>query len=173
MHKFVYSKRHALILKTPYFSSFPHLDFSQAPEEHHFTSESTSLNVPCNFAPYVSWEHLKARGVQIIYWQFTPKQLLSSGDDPQKLYFLSEDNMQAWNNTGRKRELKPVQDLHRGNLSLNKKRGTKEDEGKYTCIVKFKDGTTLHRTIFVEMLQSKSKQIGTILAQLCYIHTFE
>ncbi|KAG7216969.1 hypothetical protein INR49_001623 [Caranx melampygus] len=88
------------------------LDFSLPPVHRQFTSESMPLTIPCSFPQYVSWEHLKARGAQEIYWEFMPK--LSSNSlfgDKQKLYFLSMENIQAWNHTGQSRELKPVQDL--------------------------------------------------------------
>lgn len=127
------------------------VDFSLDPLHTQYTSESMPLTIPCSFAPRVSWEQLKARGVQEIYWQFFPKS--SSGHEPQKLYVLSMENTQMWNNTGKNKELKPVPGLQSGNLSLTKKRGRMEDQGEYVCIMKFKNGATLNRTVRVEMLR--------------------
>ncbi|GLD63811.1 uncharacterized protein AKAME5_001539700 [Lates japonicus] len=51
------------------------LDFSPAFSPTQYTSKSTHITVPCSFAPDISWEHFKAKGIQEVYWQFSPKLL--------------------------------------------------------------------------------------------------
>uniref|UniRef100_A0A3B4YMU6 CD4-1 molecule n=1 Tax=Seriola lalandi dorsalis TaxID=1841481 RepID=A0A3B4YMU6_SERLL len=129
------------------------VDLSPAPSDPKYTSKSKTLNIPCSFAPHVSWEHVKARDVQEIYWQFSPDP--SSGlvsKDTQKLYFLNL-NDSLWKNTGQHRELRPVQNLKNGDLSLSRKQGREEDRGNYVCNMKFKSGAILNRAVRVEVLQ--------------------
>ncbi|XP_022612355.1 uncharacterized protein LOC111230068 [Seriola dumerili] len=129
------------------------VDLSPAPSDPKYTSKSKTLNIPCSIAPHVTWEHVKARDVQEIYWQFSPDP--SSGlvsKDTQKLYFLTLNNS-LWKNTGQHRELRPVQNLKNGDLSLTRKQGREEDRGNYVCNMKFKSGVTLTRTVRVEVLQ--------------------
>ncbi|XP_071325817.1 T-cell surface glycoprotein CD4-like [Trachinotus anak] len=129
------------------------VDFS-SPSPHQYTSESMPLTIPCSIAPGVSWEQVKARDIQEIYWEFIPK--VSSGSIsayPQKLYFLSLQDQLTWTSTGQHRELKSVPDPKKGDFSLSRRRGREEDGGKYTCFMKFKNGVTLQRTVHVDVLQ--------------------
>lgn len=58
------------------------------------------------------------------------------------------------------RGLTPVPDFKKGDLSLTRNRGREEDRGDYVCTLQFQNGATLNRTVHVNVLQSKSKQIA-------------
>ncbi|XP_039973501.1 CD4-1 molecule isoform X2 [Xiphias gladius] len=130
------------------------LDLSPAPLRPQYTSKSMPLTIPCSIPPHISWEQIKAKGFQEVVWQFSPKSSLGliHDSETQKLYVLSLERLR-WNKTDQHRELKPVQDPQKRNLTLTRKQGRKEDRGDYMCIMKFKNGVTLSRTVHVEVLQ--------------------
>lgn len=142
-----------------HYSSFPlYLDLSPAFSSTQYTSNSSRITIPCSFAPDITWEHFKAKDIQEVYWQFSPKipsGVISGG--PQRLFTLSLQDSMKWN-VNQHTDLK-TQDPKKGDLSLTRKLGKEEDRGDYECIMKFKGGKILNRTVRVEVLQSKSKQI--------------
>lgn len=128
-----------------------------------YTSKSSSLIIPCSISSQVSWEQIKAVGIQGGHWDFFPKP--DSGlvsPDPLRLFSLSLEDPVSWKaeqDTG----LIPIPDFKKGTLSLTRTQGREEDKGRYVCSLKFRNGVTLNRTVDVHVLQSKSKQ--TALSQ--------
>lgn len=156
-----------------YLCFLPYLDLSPPSSLPQYTSKSSPLTIPCSILPQITWDQIKTKGIQEVEWQFFPK--LSSGvvsGDPQKLFSLSLDTLQ-WK-ADHLTELNPVPTVNNGNLSLTKRQGRENDRGDYVCIMKFNNGVTLNRTVHVELLQSKSKQIAFykpsswLLSQLSY-----
>lgn len=128
-----------------------------------YTSKFSSLTIPCSISSGVSWEQIKAVGIQGGHWDFFPKPdsgLISP--DPQRLFSLSLEDPVGWKaeqGTG----LIPISDFKKGDLSLKRDQGREEDKGRYVCSLEFKNGVTLNRTVDVHVLQSKSKH--TALSQ--------
>ncbi|XP_018527926.1 CD4-1 molecule [Lates calcarifer] len=128
------------------------LDLSPAFSSTQYTSNSSRITIPCSFAPDITWEHFKAKDIQEVYWQFSPKipsGVISGG--PQRLFTLSLQDSMKWN-VNQHTDLK-TQDPKKGDLSLTRKLGKEEDRGDYECIMKFKGGKILNRTVRVEVLQ--------------------
>lgn len=136
------------------------LDLYSSP--HQFTSKSSPLQLPCSLPSHITWDQLKTRGIEEVQWQFSPNP--PSGDrsngQKQKLFSLSLDTLQ-WEPEHSLKTVR-VADVTKGNLSLTKRQG--KDGGDYECIVKFKGGVTLTRTVHVDVLRSKSKRAFTSLA---------
>ncbi|XP_045901255.1 T-cell surface glycoprotein CD4-like [Micropterus dolomieu] len=129
------------------------VDLSPAPLHPQYTSTSTPLTVPCSIPKHISWDQIKAKGIQGVHWDFIPKygsSLFSGG--PQRLFSLSLDNQLTWKKD-QDRELTPVPDVKNGNLSLTRNRGKEEDAGDYVCTLNFTNGVTLKRTVHVNVLQ--------------------
>lgn len=155
MHSFYSSVPSYWRLLYHYFSFPPYLDFSPAPSRPQYTSESLPLTIPCSIPADISWEQIKARGIEKVHWHFFPKpgSTLTS-DDPQRLFFLSQEDPMTWK-PDQARGLTPVLDPKKKDLSLTRRLGREEDRGDYVCTLKFKNGVTLNRTVHVEVLQSK------------------
>ncbi len=144
---------------TIFFSFPPYLDLSPPPLHSLYTSESSRLTIPCSIPAHISWEQIKAKGFKNAQWEFFPKtgSTLAS-DAPQRLFNLSLENPQT-RKAAQERRWTPVKDPKNKNLSLTTNRVRKEDRGDYVCILEF-EKQTLRRTVTVEVLQSKSKQIA-------------
>lgn len=124
-----------------------------------YTSTSSSLRIPCSFPPQVTWQEIAKMDIRKIQWKFSlpPSSGLtpSSGliaEDEGLLFSLYPKTSLNWD-VGQERGLRPVQDVTKGDLSLARNRGREEDKGYYTCVMKFKNGVTLMRTVNVEVLQ--------------------
>ena len=144
-----------------YYFFFPsNSDLSPAPLQPQYTSKSSHLTIPCVISPDISWEQIKAKGIQEGHWQFFPKPSSSvMSVDPQTLFSLSLDEPVVWR-AEKARGLTAVPGLEKGNMSLTRASWTVSDRGDYVCTLKFKNGVTLSRTVHVDFLQSKSKQVA-------------
>uniref|UniRef100_A0A3Q3WS17 Ig-like domain-containing protein n=1 Tax=Mola mola TaxID=94237 RepID=A0A3Q3WS17_MOLML len=143
------------------------LDLSPAPLQPQYTSKSSPLTIPCSISSHISWEQIKAKGIQEGHWQFfqKPSSCLKSVD-PQRLFQLSLKKPVSWSKEGEDRGLTPVSGLEKGVLSLTKKQWKVEDRGDYVCTLKFNNGVTLNRTVHVDVLQiSASPGIHLISGQ--------
>uniref|UniRef100_UPI0037E805B9 CD4-1 molecule n=1 Tax=Semicossyphus pulcher TaxID=241346 RepID=UPI0037E805B9 len=132
------------------------VDLSPAPLRPQYTSKSTPLTVPCSIPAHISWDHLKAAGLQEVNWHFYPKpgsNLISN--DPQRLFFLSLEDPPTWKKD-QDRQLTPVPDVKKGRLSLTRKQGREEDGGDYNCSMKLRRGLTVSRMVHVKVLQITS-----------------
>ncbi|KAK2844764.1 hypothetical protein Q5P01_011423 [Channa striata] len=137
------------------------LGLSQPPLQTVYTSKMSSLTLPCSTHSGVSWEHIKAKDIQKVSWEFSPK--LPSGFNSggtEKLLSFSLETL-TWDKVAFK-DLKPVGDAQKGNLSLNRGKGREDDRGNYTCQLQFKNGVILKSTVHVEVL-SISASPGTEL----------
>lgn len=157
MHLFYSSK----ITLSLYLSFPPCLDLSPGLLRPQYTSKSWPLTVPCSLPAHISWQQIKAKGLQEVHWHFVPE----SGRTPQRLFSLSLKDPLTWEKD-QNRELRSAADLQKGNLSLTRSRGNEEDQGDYVCTMKFKNGVLLNRTVHVKVLQSKSKCIALYTGQL-------
>uniref|UniRef100_A0A7N9AM95 CD4-1 molecule n=1 Tax=Mastacembelus armatus TaxID=205130 RepID=A0A7N9AM95_9TELE len=129
------------------------MDLSPAPSQPQYTSKGSRLDIPCSIPSHISWEQIKAAGMQEVQWQFFPKQ--SSGhvsNNPQLLFSLSPEDPLTWK-SHQHRELNAAPELKKGSLSLTRKQGRREDRGNYMCSMKFKNGVSVSRTVHVEALQ--------------------
>lgn len=152
-----------LNISLPLFLS--HLDLSPAPTSPQYTSKSCPLTIPCSI--HVSWDQIKAKGIQEGNWHFIPKPGSSlTPHGSQRLFSLSLEDKLAWK-ADQNRGLTTASDLTKGNLSLMRKQGREDDSGDYVCSLNFKNGLTLNRTVQVKVLQSKSKQIVLYKHSLC------
>ncbi|XP_070691306.1 CD4-1 molecule [Pempheris klunzingeri] len=124
------------------------MDLSPPSPHHQYTSKSSPLTIPCSIPARISWEQIKAKGIQGIHWDFFPKP----GLNPQRLFSLSLEDPLTWK-PDQHRGLTPVQDLKGRNLSLTRNRGKEEDKGDYVCTLEFNNGLALNRTIHVKVLQ--------------------
>ncbi|XP_078108708.1 CD4-1 molecule [Sander vitreus] len=127
------------------------MDLSPAPLSPQYTSKSRPLTIPCSLPPYISWDQIKAKGIQEVHWQFIPEP----GSSPQRLFSLSLEDPLTWQ-PEQTRGLRPVQDPKKMNLSLTRNRGSEEDRGDYVCALKFKNDVSLNRTVHVKVLQITS-----------------
>ncbi|KAM9353498.1 CD4-1 molecule [Symphorus nematophorus] len=135
------------------------IDLTPAPASPQYTSQSSYLKIPCSFPDHISWEQIKAKGLQEGSWHFVPKPDSSPiSGEPQRLFSLSLEDQLTW---------KPQQS--RGltlsnskpqNLALTRNQGREDDSGDYECSLRFKSGVTLKRTVRVEVLQIVSS-LGT------------
>ncbi|CAF97822.1 unnamed protein product, partial [Tetraodon nigroviridis] len=117
-----------------------------------YTSKSSPLSIPCSIPAHVSWEQIKALGLQEGHWHFFPRSasdLLSS--EAQRLFSLSLDPV-AWQ-SDQTRGLSSSPDLKNRNLSLGRRKGDDGDRGDYVCSLKFDNGLTLSRTVRVDVLE--------------------
>ncbi|KAM8869323.1 CD4-1 molecule isoform 2-T2 [Spinachia spinachia] len=126
------------------------LDLSPAPPHPQYTSESWPLTVPCSLPAHIAWQQIKEKDVQEVHWHFVPESGLS-----QMLFSLSLEDPPTWK-AGQNRELRPVPDPMKGNLSLTRSRGSEEDQGDYVCTMTFKNGVSLRRNVHVKVLQITS-----------------
>lgn len=143
-----------------FFFSPLYLDLSPGPLQPQYTSKYSRLTIPCSIPSKISWEQMRAKGIEGGHWQFFPKpssSLISA--DPQRIYSLSLEDPISWK-ADQDRELTFASDFKKGNLSLTRKQATEKDRGDYVCTLKFKNDVTLSRTVHVNVLQSKSKQIS-------------
>ena len=141
------------------FSSPFHLDFSPAPTSPLYTSQSLPLTIPCSIPSDISWEQVKTKAIQEVHWDFFPNTDSSHiSGDPQRLFSLSLNDTLRWQ-PDKSPGLTPVSSLIKGNLSLIINKAKEEDRGDYVCTMKFRN-VTLNRTVQVNVLQSKSKQIA-------------
>ncbi|CAN9513744.1 unnamed protein product [Ophioblennius macclurei] len=131
------------------------VDLAPAPE-HHYTSTNSPLTLLCSLPTHISWEQIKQKGVQEIQWHFSPTRPSSSpaSDERLRLMHLSLETPPTWK-TDQDKDLRPVSDLTKGNLSLHRSRARVEDRGDYTCSMTFKH-VTLKRTVHVQVLQITS-----------------
>lgn len=130
------------------------VDLSPGPPGPLYTSKNLHLSIPCSIPSYISWEQIKAKGLQEVHWDFfqaKPGTGLIS-DDPQRLYSLSLEDPPTWK-ADRSRGLTPVADLKKGNLSLTKRVTGEVDRGDYVCTLKFNNSVTLSRTVHINVLQ--------------------
>ncbi|XP_040021712.2 CD4-1 molecule isoform X1 [Gasterosteus aculeatus] len=127
------------------------LDLSPGLLRPQYTSKSWPLTVPCSLPAHISWQQIKAKGLQEVHWHFVPE----SGRTPQRLFSLSLKDPLTWEKD-QNRELRSAADLQKGNLSLTRSRGNEEDQGDYVCTMKFKNGVLLNRTVHVKVLQITS-----------------
>lgn len=136
-----------------------YLDLLPAPARTQYSSAISPLSIPCWIPPHISWDQVKAKGIQGAHWHFLPKRLHSdrTSGDPQSLYSLSLEDPLKWK-AEQGRDLRAVPDLNKGNLSLIRKHGREGDRGDYMCTLRFKNRVTLNTTIRVEVLQSESEQ---------------
>ncbi|XP_069551608.1 T-cell surface glycoprotein CD4-like [Brachyistius frenatus] len=128
------------------------VDLSPAPL-HQYTSTYSPLTVLCSIPSDISWKQIKEKDIQEVQWHFLPEpssKLIS--DDQQRLFSLSLEDPLTWK-ADQNRDLSPVPDLAKGNLSLTRNRGKEDDRGSYMCTLKFKNDVTLRRTVHVEVLQ--------------------
>ncbi|XP_030251079.1 CD4-1 molecule [Sparus aurata] len=129
------------------------VDLSPAPTSPLYTSKSQPLTIPCSIPSGISWEQVKAKGVQGVHWDYFPNTGLSHiSGDPQRLFSLSLNDTLRWQ-PDRSRGLTPVSSLIKGNLSLFINKAKEEDRGDYVCTMKFRNGVTLKRTVQVNVLQ--------------------
>lgn len=138
---------------------FLYLDFSPDSSTLQYTSKSAPLNVPCSIPAHISWDQMKAVGLQEVNWHFFPKtgsNLISK--EPQRLFHLSANDPPTWTQD-QARDLTPVPVLKKGLLSLTRSLGRDEDAGNYVCSMTVRKSVILKRTVGVKVLQSKSKQI--------------
>ncbi|XP_020504726.2 CD4-1 molecule isoform X1 [Labrus bergylta] len=132
------------------------VDLSPAPLDPLYTSKSTPLTVPCSFPAHISWEQIKAVGLQEVNWHFNPQPGSNNVSGyPQRLFFLSLGDPPTWKKD-QDRDLTPVLDLKKGLLSLTRKQGREHDKGDYFCSMKVRDGVILNRTVHVKVLQITS-----------------
>ncbi|XP_060905254.1 CD4-1 molecule isoform X2 [Labrus mixtus] len=132
------------------------VDLSPAPSNPQYTSKSSPLTVPCSFPAHISWEQIKAVGLQEVNWHFDPQPGSNRVSGyPQRLFFLSLDDPPTWKKD-QDRALTPVLDLKKGLLSLTRKQGREDDKGDYLCSMKVRDGVFLNRTVHVKVLQITS-----------------
>ncbi|XP_010733379.3 CD4-1 molecule [Larimichthys crocea] len=127
------------------------VDLSPAPTSPQYTSKSCPLTIPCSI--HVSWDQIKAKGIQEGNWHFIPKPGSSlTPHGSQRLFSLSLEDKLAWK-ADQNRGLTTASDLTKGNLSLMRKQGREDDSGDYVCSLNFKNGLTLNRTVQVKVLQ--------------------
>ncbi|CAJ1062550.1 CD4-1 molecule [Xyrichtys novacula] len=132
------------------------VDFSPNLPIYQYTSESSSLTIPCSIPQSISWDKIKAGGIQEVNWHFYPKpapNLISNNS--QRLFHLPLDDKLTWKKE-QNRDLTPVPDLKKGFLSLTRRFGRDEDRGDYVCSMKVQNGVTLNRTVQVKVLQLTS-----------------
>ncbi|XP_032374627.1 CD4-1 molecule [Etheostoma spectabile] len=127
------------------------IDLSPAPLSPQYTSKSRVLTIPCSLPSYISWEQIKAKDIQEVYWQFIPEP----GSSPQTLFSLSLEDPLTWP-AGPSRGRHTVKDPKNKNLSLTINQVREEDRGNYVCALVFKNGVSLNRTVHVEVLQITS-----------------
>ncbi|TKS82262.1 hypothetical protein D9C73_016371 [Collichthys lucidus] len=140
-------------------------DLSPAPTSPQYTSKSCPLTIPCSI--HVSWDQIKAKGIQEGNWHFIPKPGSSlTPHGSQRLFSLSLEDKLAWK-ADQNRGLTTASDLTKGNLSLMRKQGREDDSGDYVCSLNFKNGPTLNRTVQVEVLQSTELISGQQLNLTC------
>ncbi|KAM3614003.1 uncharacterized protein V6R79_008335 [Siganus canaliculatus] len=131
------------------------LGLSPEPSGPQYTSKSSPLTIPCSLLSHISWEQIKAKGIQEGTWHFSPKSGLSAiSDEKQRLFSLSLEDPVTWK-PDQNKGLTPA-DVKKGNLSLTKNRASEGDAGSYVCALKFKSGLILNSTVRVEMLQITS-----------------
>lgn len=135
------------------------VDLAPSPENL-YSSTSSRLTVPCSLPSWISWDHLKQKGIQEVQWHFSPKTSSSPASD-QRLWLLhpSPGSSFTWKKD-KDRDLVPVSDATKRNLSLSRDTARVEDRGDFTCSMAFQNGSTLSRTVHVEVLQLASF-IGT------------
>ncbi|XP_061531628.1 CD4-1 molecule isoform X1 [Phycodurus eques] len=130
------------------------LYLSPAPEYPLYTSEHSSLSIPCPFAHNISWEQFKFRDVKKVRWRYSPKMFSPRiFINPQNILFFSPtDNKWCWSaNTSRGMSF--VADLQNDHMILSKKQWRAEDRGFYMCDFKFSNHIYLRRAERVEVLQ--------------------
>ncbi|XP_034553175.1 CD4-1 molecule [Notolabrus celidotus] len=127
-----------------------------APLHPQYTSESSPLNVPCSFPSHISWDQIKAVGIQEVSWHFQSK--LGSNvisNDPQRLCDLTLGDPSKWKKV-QDRDLTPIFHSKRRLLALTRTLGREEDRGDYVCSMKARNGVTLNRIVHVKVLQITS-----------------
>ncbi|XP_051921146.1 CD4-1 molecule [Hippocampus zosterae] len=129
------------------------LDLLPAPEFPLYTSEQSSLSIPCPFAFNISWEQFQPRKVKKVSWcsgELFYQQFIIN---PEMILVFSPNKAeQGWrSNTSRGKSF--VADLQKGGLILSKKQWGVEDRGHYRCKIKFGNDNTLSRTVSVEVLR--------------------
>lgn len=128
------------------------LDLSPAPSSPQYTSESSPLNIPCLIPEHISWEQMKAKGIQGGHWTFIPKPgTTPTSADPQRLFYLSLEDPISWKEVEAKKLT--LADPKTKNLSLTRNKGSNKDGGDYVCTLEFKNSANLSRTVHVEVLQ--------------------
>ncbi|XP_036930891.1 CD4-1 molecule [Acanthopagrus latus] len=131
------------------------VDLSPAPDHPLYTSKFQSLTIPCSIPSDVSWEQVKAKGVQGVHWDYLSLGSSHISGDPQRLFSLSLNDTLSWQ-PDKNRGLTPVSSLMKGNLSLFINKAKVEDRGDYVCTMKFRSGLTLNRMVQVNVLQITS-----------------
>eukprot|EP00064_Thunnus_orientalis_P012502 superscaffoldBa00001927_g12537 len=125
------------------------IDLSPAPSSSQYTSESSSVTIPCSRPPNILWEQFKTKGLKRVQWRFFPKPS-SSPEGPETLMDLGVEELMTWKGPPH-RKLAP--NLKDGNLSLINTQTTEEHGGDYECCLTFENGRNLTRTIRVEVLK--------------------
>ncbi|XP_010772635.1 CD4-1 molecule [Notothenia coriiceps] len=123
------------------------LDLSPALSRPQYTSTSSHLSLPCSLLPHISWEQIKARGFRELHWSFIP----TTAPVPQRLFSLSAGGPLTWK-PDQNKGLQPGTNLKKGDLSLRRNRGGKDDAGEYICALEFENGVTLKRSVHVKLL---------------------
>ncbi|KAM9310710.1 CD4-1 molecule [Pholidichthys leucotaenia] len=121
---------------------------------HLYTSANSRLTIPCSIPSSMSWKEVNSTGVQEVQWHFLPKSSQShTSDNRQRLFHLSLGDKLTWKTDDGRGLQHTDSDVMKGNLSLYRNKGRKEDRGNYTCSITFKNGMILQRTMSVEVLQ--------------------
>ncbi|KAM6994655.1 T-cell surface glycoprotein CD4-like isoform 2-T2 [Tautogolabrus adspersus] len=131
------------------------VDLSPAPLHPLYTSKSLPLTIRCSIPAYVSWDQIKAVGLEEVNWHFYPRPGSNHISGYQRLFFLSLDDPPTWKKV-QGRDLTPALDLKKGLLSLTRKQVREDDRGDYVCSMKVRNGVTLNRTVHVKVLQLTS-----------------
>lgn len=124
-------------------------DFQTPTLPYQYTSENSPFLVPFSIPPNIQWDYIK-NVTQKIEWFFTPK----TSSVATKLFSLSmKEPFKP--EVGQGRNLKHF-NFNKGDFSLGRNKGQKDDAGTYTCSITFNDEKTRKSTRKFEVLQSKS-----------------
>ncbi|XP_061573099.1 uncharacterized protein LOC133435217 [Cololabis saira] len=123
------------------------VDFSPSPGPQ-YASVNSPLFIPFSLSPTLSLEKMK-KNIKNVELYFTPKG--SSGQTPQKLFYLSQENSFSW-------DLKENRGLTNaspksGNFSLRKDKANEYDRGNYTCAITLTNEEILTHTVQVQVLK--------------------
>uniref|UniRef100_A0A8C7ZAB0 Ig-like domain-containing protein n=1 Tax=Oryzias sinensis TaxID=183150 RepID=A0A8C7ZAB0_9TELE len=122
------------------------VDFQTPSLPYQYTSEHSPLLVPFSIPPNIQWDYIK-NVTQKIEWFFTPK----TSSVATKLFSLSMEKPFK-PEEGQGRNLK-LSEFTKGNFSLWRNKGQKDDAGTYTCSITFNDAKTRKSTRKFEVLQ--------------------
>ncbi|XP_011483771.1 carcinoembryonic antigen-related cell adhesion molecule 5 isoform X1 [Oryzias latipes] len=122
------------------------VDFQTPTLPYQYTSENSPFLVPFSIPPNIQWDYIK-NVTQKIEWFFTPK----TSSVATKLFSLSmKEPFKP--EVGQGRNLKHF-NFNKGDFSLGRNKGQKDDAGTYTCSITFNDEKTRKSTRKFEVLQ--------------------